>query len=187
MKLKFLALTISFLLVSLAGTYAITVLPISEEELTKRATVIVTGEVEEVSSGFDENQNTIYTYIKTRVTRVLKGELLDDYITLRQVGGTVGDQSIMVPGAPVYELGDEILVFAGPLGQTGYYGVLGIYYGRYQIELDPSTGKKYASGASFGIVHTDPETFEPLPERNRPDMVYLDDFLSEIQEYLEHN
>jgi|GEM_PF-2141006 len=187
MKLRFLALTTTFLLLSLASVYAISVLPISEEELTGRATVIVTGEVEDVTTSFDQDHHTIYTFIKTRVTRVLKGELEDEVLTLRQLGGTVGNDTLTLPGAPTYEIGDEILVFAGPFDQTGYYGVLGIYYGKYDIELDPSNGMKYVTGASFTIDHVDAETFEKLPGKFRPDKVSLDDFLSEIEGYVVQN
>lgn len=184
MKLKFLATSIALILGFYSGASAITVLPLSEEELTRRATVIVVGEVEDVFSGFDQSHATIYTYIKVRVTTSLKGEIHGDYITLRQMGGTVDDETVTVPGAPIYELGDEVLLFAGPLGQTGYYGVLGIFYGKYDIELDPSTGTKYVRGPSFEAIHTDPVTLEPLPQRIRPDKVYLNDFLSEIRSYL---
>jgi len=187
MKLRFLSLTIVFLLFSLAGVYAIVVLPISEQELTRRATVIVTGEVEDVTSSFDQGHNSIDTYIKLNVTRVLKGSIEDDALTIRQPGGTVGDQTVTVPGSPTFELGDEVLVFAGPLGQSGYYGILGNYYGKYNIELEPSTGMKYVTGASFTIDHVDPKTFEKLPRKFRPDTVYLDEFLSEVQGYTAGN
>lgn len=185
MRLKFLALTTVLLVLSRPCAFAITVLPLSEEELAKRATVIVTGEVLEVGADYDAQHNTIYTYITTRITDVLKGDYEDTFLTLRQMGGTVGDQTVTVPGSPAYELGDEILVFAGPLGQTGYYGVLGIFYGKYDIILDPQTGKKYVDGASFHVEHTDPETLKPLPKKVRPELVYLDSFLSEIRSYVE--
>jgi len=167
-----------------SGAGALTVLPLTEEELTKRATVILTGTVVDVHSDFAPDGSTIYTYIQVRVAQSLKGEFQEDVITLRQIGGSVGEKSVVLPGAPIYELGEEILIFAGPFGQTGYYGILGIFYGKYDIGIDPITGRKAVSGASFGIVHYDPDSLEPLPLRERPDSVYLDDFLSEIQSYL---
>jgi hypothetical protein len=184
MKLKFPALLTMLLFVVFSSANAITVLPISEKELTKRATIIVTGVVEDVYSAYNPEGTTIYTYITVDVTSSLKGDLKENNIILRQVGGMVGDRELTLPGAPDYEPGDELLVFAGPFGKTEYYGVLGIFYGKYDIKVDPSTGKKTVNGSSFTVTHVDPETSEELPRIERPDPFFLDNFISEINSYL---
>jgi len=181
---RFPVLTILFLLGLSTCADAITVLPLSERDLTKRATVIVIGEVEDVYSEFNRDGGTIYTFAKLRVTRSLKGEIDSEHITLRQVGGTVGEQTIVLPGAPSYAIGEEILVFAGPFAQSDAYGVLGIFYGKYDIETDAQTGRKTVNGPSFATKHYDPDTLMELPGRERPDTVELDDFISEIESYL---
>ncbi len=185
MKLKFPALVTMLLIVAFSSAGAITVLPISERELTKRAAIIATGEVDDVYSAYDAEGRTIYTYITVRVSTWLKGELEGDTVVLRQMGGVVGDRELTLPGAPEYEPGDELLVFAGPLGRTGTYGVLGIFYGKYDIKVDPSTGKKTVSGASFKVTHVDPETSKELPRIERPDPFFLDDFIAEINSYIQ--
>jgi len=187
MKKRFPVMVAAALLVHVTTASPVSVLPISEEELARRAEIIAVGEVEDVVSSFDEGHKTIYTFVKLRVTELIKGETDDGYVILRQMGGTVGKETVLVPGAPEYEIGDEVLVFAGPLGDTGFYGVLGIFYGKYDIELDPATGKKYVEGPSFETVHTDPVTFEQLPSRERPRPVLLEDFLAEIRSYIGRN
>jgi len=184
MKLKLLLLIPPFLIGLQTNSPALTVLPLSEVELTKRATLIATGVVEDVYSAHDPDRTTILTYIKVRITETLKGKIEGPYATLRQMGGVVGDEMVMVPGSPAYEPGEELLVFAGPLGKTGYFAVLGIFYGKYAIGTDPLSGRKIVSGPSFETVHYDPETLEALPVRERPDPVFLDDFLAEIRSYL---
>ncbi len=181
---RFPVLTMLFLLGLSTCADAITVLPLSERDLTKRATVIVIGEVEDVSSEFNRDGGTIHTFARIRVTRSLKGEISGDHITLRQVGGTVGDQTIVLPGGPSYAIGEEILVFAGPFAQSDAYGVLGIFYGKYDIETDTHTGRKTVNGPSFATTHYDPDTLLELPRRERPDKVELDDFIAEIESYL---
>jgi hypothetical protein len=184
MRLRVLTLAAAFLFASRAPAAAISVLPLSEEELARRATIIVQGDVTDVRSAFNAEETGIFTFVDVRVRDSLKPGFRGESVTIRLVGGTVGDRTQTVPGAPVYEPGDEVLLFAGPLGETGYYGVLGIFYGKYAITRDPLSGKKVVSGASFGATHYDPVTFDPLPPRERPDPVYLDDFLAEIQSYL---
>ncbi len=185
MSRKVLVLATALLFCGLGPALSITVLPISEEELTERATVIVTGTVDNVESRYDDQRRTIFTYVDLDLDRVLKGSPGADHITLRQMGGTVGDETVEVFGSPAWELGEEVMVFAGPLGDTGYYGVLGIFYGKYDIERDPGTGQSVVTGASFETVHTDPVTFEQLPERERPEKVSLEDFIAEITSYIE--
>lgn len=187
MSQKVLVTATALMLCGFGMLQSITVLPVSEEELTQRATVIVTGTVDEVESRYDDQQRTIFTYVGLQLDQVLKGDPGSNHITIRQMGGTVGDERVEVFGSPTYELGDEIMIFAGPLGDTGYYGVLGIFYGKYDIELDPSSGRKAVSGASFTTAHTDPVTFEQLPRRERPETIYLEDFLNEINSYLEQD
>jgi hypothetical protein len=171
----------------ISSASATTVLPISEEELTKRATVIAMGVVEDVRSEYATDGSTIYTYIDVKVSRTLKGDVPDGTLKLRQLGGTVGDETVLLAGAPDYMIGEEFLIFAGPFIRTDYFGVLGIFYGRYDIGTDPSTGRKTVNGPSFSATHFDPQTHEELPRIDRPDPVYLDDFISEIRSYLNDN
>jgi hypothetical protein len=187
MRHRTLALSAVMLFGVCTAAAGISVLPLSEEELTRRATIIVTGDVIDVHSAFNEAGTSIYTYVDVRVSRSLKPGFEGETVTLRQLGGTVGDRTQTVPGAPAYEPGDEVLLFAGPLGETGYYGVLGIFYGKYDITTDPATGRRTVRGASFGITHYDPESLRPLPVRERPERVDLDDFLAEIEGYLSEN
>lgn len=184
MATKFSVLIAITNLALFSAASATTVLPISEEELTKRAAIIVTGVVEDIHSDYAADRSMIYTYITIRVSRTLKGDLPDGKLMLRQLGGTVGDETVWLAGAPEYMIGEELLVFAGPFIQTDYFGVLGIFYGRYEIETDPSTGRKTVRGPSFATIHFDPQTLEELPRIDRPDPVYLDDFISEIRSYL---
>lgn len=163
---------------------AITVLPLSEEEMSKRARLIALGEIESVEAQYDDQNHTIYTRATLRVTRIIKGSVGGSEVILRQMGGIVRDEIVVIPGSPEYIPGDEVLVFAGPLGDSGYYGVLGIFYGKYDIVHDPASGTKYVDGPSFHAAHTDPVTFETLPVRERPARVQLDDFLAEIESYL---
>lgn len=186
MRDRILALAAAVAFALPAALHAITVLPLSEEELSRRALLVAVGEVQSVEARFDDQHQTIYTYVTLRATRILKGRLEGGEVILRQMGGVVGDETVMVPGSPEYIPGDEVLVFAGPLGDTGSYGVLGIFYGKYDILRDPSTGTKCVEGPSFRTTHTDPVTFETLPERKRPDRVPLDEFLAEIELYLKH-
>jgi hypothetical protein len=187
MKLTCFALASALVLGAFARVSATTVLPISEEELAKRATVIFTGSVQDVHSAYEPDHSMIYTYIQVGITQSLKGEPREGTITLRQMGGTVGEETVILSGGPDFEPSDRVLLFAGPLGRTGYYGVLGTFYGKYDIGTDPATGRDTVTGPSFEVDHVDAATLQALPHRDRPRPIYLDDFLSEIRSYLSGN
>ena len=72
------------------------VLSVSLEQMSTDSQLIFEGEVIGMTSDFNGNQTGIHTYVTFRVVDVVKGTYNQPEITLRFLGGTVGEISLDV-------------------------------------------------------------------------------------------
>ena len=121
--------------------FATTVIPPTFDELVDRAEIIFEGRVTAIESRWvvkDENR-AIKTLVTFEVLEALKGEI-DATYTLEVLGGTVGDVTLTVEGAPIFAMGDRNLLFVTNNG-TQFVPLVGIMHGSYRFKKDPSTNK----------------------------------------------
>jgi hypothetical protein len=83
---------------------------IANAQAIVEATVLAT-ESRERSNG------RIYTEVNLSVQRTLKGEVRSEEIVFTHPGGFLGGRGMVIPGAPSYTAGDQLLLF---LGRNGY-------------------------------------------------------------------
>jgi hypothetical protein len=114
---------------------ATTVEKMSLRDLAKKSDAIVLAKVEDASARYDANKE-IYTYITLRVLEPVKGPKKDATITIRQLGGTVGDIASVVPGTPSFKSGEEVVVFLTKNDRAGYPWVMGLQQGKYNVSTD---------------------------------------------------
>jgi len=88
-----------------AATYRIP----SDDALIGKSAVIVRGTVSDVRSLRDMN-GAIVTEITVSVDKVLKGARVSSTIHVRQPGGTIGDESFVVPGIGSFDRHEEVLL-----------------------------------------------------------------------------
>jgi hypothetical protein len=84
--------------------------PPSIEQLTRRAEVVVLGEVSSTAGEWDAARTNIYTRVALIVTEVLKGPAAPS-LTFTQLGGRVGGESSAVGGAAKFQPGERVLDF----------------------------------------------------------------------------
>ena len=103
------------------------VVRLSASTLAERSKYIVTGEVIELKSyrgPFLDLGEIIFTDVKIRVDRVLKGRPDGTEITIQVPGGEMGRYFQMCPDAPRYEKGEKVLLFLrdynGKIWNTGW-------------------------------------------------------------------
>jgi hypothetical protein len=110
----------------------------STTELTDFSEVVVIGRVEAVRSGWDPAVNSIYTYVTVDVAEVLKGAVAPGLITIKQLGGVVGDTGLAVADQATFEVGEEVLLYleARPRDHTLYTSAL--WQGKWAIKTSPS-------------------------------------------------
>jgi hypothetical protein len=114
---------------------ATTVEKMSLRDLAKKSDAIVLAHVEDASARYDSNKE-IYTYITLRVLEPVRGPKADAVITIRQLGGVVGDIASIVPGTPRFKQGEEVVLFLTKNDAAGYPWVMGLQQGKYTVTSD---------------------------------------------------
>lgn len=139
---------------------ATTVIPVTDDEMVRRAAHIVEGVVRSVESKWNADKSQIHTFINIDVIKQIKGEFDKDQveIQLRVLGGTVGDITMVIVDAPSFEVNEKVVLFLRPNFEHWLFPVVGFNQGKLRIETDPKTAK------------------EIIPERNRT----KDDFIADI-------
>jgi len=81
------------------------------KELTEKAESIIIGKIGEQKSEWNDKHTEIFTTITINVAENLKGHDHSKLRTIRVPGGKVGDIGLTVVGAPVFNTGEEVLLF----------------------------------------------------------------------------
>jgi len=136
-RLLLVAVIAALGLVGAQAALATTVQKLSLQELTKKSDSIVMARVDDAVSSWDAAHKEIYTFYTLSVLQSVKGNKGTTTITLRQLGGTVGNIASIVPGMPSFKKGEEVIVFLTQKDAAGYPWVMGLEQGKYTV----STGK----------------------------------------------
>lgn len=168
------ALIGALVLSSSAG--ATVVIPADLSELTGEATAIVHGRVVDVRAEWLAGRRAIETYVTVAAATYLKGDL-GAAVTLRVPGGRMGAYRSFVVGAPVFNVGDEVVLFLGSQGPSVPY-VLGLNQGVFRVRTDRESGRRTVIPPSLispgaepvRLVRGDPNRPAPTLERFAADI-----------------
>jgi hypothetical protein len=140
MKIKYL-LPLALIGVALTCVTATTVIPPTFDQLVQQAEFIFQGTVTDVKSVFEGEggQRHIETYVTFQVQDSVKGENGNSY-TIRMLGGTVGDETMLVTDAPKFKVGDRDILFVEH-NYDQFVPLVGIGHGRFHIQRDEETGR----------------------------------------------
>ncbi len=118
---------------------ASTVVPPDFETLVAEADTVFTGEVTDVSARWVGGypQRHIESFVTFRVLRVMKGSPGSTYL-LNQLGGTIGDRTQRIAGAPLWVKGDRAILFVKNNG-TQIVPLVGLMHGYYPLIKDEDT------------------------------------------------
>lgn len=120
---------------------AATYIPMSDGQLSRRASVIVHGVVWSAQVVQDARGDP-YTVTTIRPLEVVKGHLEGDLV-LRHLGGMLADgRGLVVSGSPKYRVGREVIVFAEPR-KDGDYRTLELALGKFEVWRD-SVDQRFA-------------------------------------------
>jgi hypothetical protein len=109
--------------------------PLTVEDLARRAELVVLGEVTSVASEFHATRRQIVTRVDIRVGETLKGQAGPNPLQLRQPGGRVGEMSSEIAGAPRFVAGERVLLFL-VRAADGSLAVAGLFQGKFALERD---------------------------------------------------
>lgn len=169
-KLRIAALTIIFSALMVSGAWSTTVMKLNLGELTSMADVIFVGKSIDVKEEWDEAQGKIYRYATFDVENLIKGDI-PGQVTVKSLGGQVGNLKMIVPGSPKFSINEEYLLFLWK-DAGGAYRVLGMTQGKYNVYTEQATGQKF--------VKQSPAEDTAQGERGQD----LDDFISKISSIL---
>ncbi|MFP5261224.1 MAG: NBR1-Ig-like domain-containing protein [Blastocatellia bacterium] len=130
---------------------ATTAIMLSDEELIVSSRVILLGEVVSTKAQWDLNHDNINTYVKVKVSKVLKGQLQNEHIVFRQLGGVVGEESTVIFGAPEYKAGRRVLLFLDT-ARDGTLRVAHLFQGKYDV-VDDSRAARVERKVDKGAIN----------------------------------
>lgn len=125
-------------IVSIAARAAV-LIHLNDAELVGHSAHIVEATVKDVSTAWmdpDGNgREEIWTTVRVRVDRVLKGgSSVGDVLTIRQLGGKIGDIEYHIFGMPEFAAGERDLLFLDArLDNSRYTPLVGLAQGRWKI------------------------------------------------------
>lgn len=119
-------------LVARAG--AVTVAPLSFDELVNASTTVVYGRVSDVRGEWSEDRRRIDSFVTVEVVGRYKGSP-GETLTFTVPGGQVGRYMNMIPGAPSFARGDRAVLFLTSRGPRLPIPT-GFTQGIYRVTLD---------------------------------------------------
>ena len=155
---------------------------VSIKELTLESTAIVVGKCTKKESFWNDKHTQILTEVKIQTGESIKGSPGSE-VVITIPGGRVGNTIYEVSDMPIFQEGEEVLVFLWK-HPSGKNLVTGALQGKISLVKDKRTGKK--------IVYTIPtegeqktslrkRRVEKTPATKR---VFLEDFIKELKSYV---
>lgn len=160
----------------------------SNKDLALKSDEVVVGVVKARTSYVDEKKNTPYTLTTVAVKEWIKGQAGEKEITVRQMGGALGDKTMVVTGDARFDIGEEVVLFLKK--GDGVRFLFAMAQAKFSIVLDPATSqrvvKREAKDLAVGEFNKDGK-FEFVKPQQPLKPVLLKDFLAEIKDYIAGN
>ena len=156
MKLRRAMLTLASMLGLGAMAFATSVIPISIEELSRRASMIVEARAVSSWSEWNADHSMIFTFTRFEVSRGFKGGAARE-VVVRQMGGQMGHTVQRVSGLHSWLPGDESMLFLRPSeAGGGVMSVVGLMQGDFRISRS-SRGEAFATNGVPQVKIYSPE------------------------------
>lgn len=161
---------------------ATTAIMLIDDDLIQSSRVILIGDILSLKAQSDANQD-INTYAEVQVLETLKGRLHTRKIVFKQLGGTIGETSSVVFGAPQLRVGQRVLLFLDT-DSNGTLRIAHLFQGKYDVVEDQESGKirveRKIDANSVRLINS-----PASPEVTNSEE--LDTFRSKIQQVLRSN
>jgi hypothetical protein len=168
-----------------SGLHALTVVQLTDEQLSRKAEIIVVGKVLSAHYEVDSKDKKPYTYVHIQVSEALKGKNVSRELTLKTLGGLGSKLGMHVPGAADFYRNEEVLLFL-ERRSDGSLLPIGLSLGKYSIYRDEQSGKKVVIRTMDGNGKYLSEPRESNIRDLQPDQKkYLDNFRQEIRQFIQ--
>ena len=148
-----------------AGAWATTVIPPSFEQLVNESDYIIRAVVKSVTSEYRTGAGgkTIITKVALDVREVIAGTPPAE-VVLEILGGKIGDEQMVLEGAPRFKVGDEDILFVQGNGRT-IVPLVAMMHGRYPVVREPGTGRRYMARENKVPLSDPAEVAQPMAGR----------------------
>ena len=146
MRRTFLAVVLFFAW----SAQATMVKPMSVEELTSEASVVLEGQAIETWSSWNAAHSRIYTFTRVRISKTLKGSP-SDTVVIKQLGGSADGYTQHVSGVRAMQTGEDALLFLRPSeARDGTMVVVGLMQGHFRFARDTQNGTTMVNNGVIG-------------------------------------
>jgi hypothetical protein len=125
------------------SSFATTAIVPPDDDLIIGARVVVQGKVLSIESKIDPQDGRIYTYVRLKVQEVLKGDITERKIVIKELGGRVGDKISVVYGNPQFKVGEKVLTYLDTWAD-GSLRTYQMFLGKFSIQKDEKSGHEFA-------------------------------------------
>ncbi len=170
---------------------ATSMLPISLEQLSTRATLIIYAEAVSNEVKKDTQSRQIATFTTFKVIDVIKGSAQETH-TIKQIGGKLegSNTTLRIHGVPKFVTGEKYVVFLPEKSSLGFSSPLGLHQGRFSVttinnEQIINSGRSLASQSQTNPEEQTSRAVQvPLAVRaDKPSQARLDDFINTVRAY----
>lgn len=139
--LRALALLVSLAIA--APHHATTVAPPDFDQLVNESDYVVRAIVESVRAEYRDGAQgrLIVTKVRLRLRETVTGQP-PATVELEMLGGQIGDDRLIVNGAPIFRVGDEDFLFVRDNGRS-ITPLVALMHGRYPVHRDATTGREF--------------------------------------------
>lgn len=170
-----------------APATATSLLPISLEQLSTRASLIFYGEVINNQVKKDDISGQIATYTEFKVIQLIKGKTTSVH-TIKQLGGIDKNSNINfhIRGVPRFEKNRRYVVFLPEKSSYGFSSPLGLHQGSFTVFSE--NGEQLVSNGQNLSQQGQPTANKnvqlPLAvDINKPSQARLEDFINTVRAY----
>ena len=186
MKPYFIIFCLALNFSSLPAAWATSTLPISLEQLSTRAALILYGKVISNEVRKDEQSGRIATFTEFKVIDLIKGTAGNTH-TIKQIGGHLQGTGtiIRIPGVPEYVTGNDYVVFLPEKSDHGFSSPLGLQQGSFDV-VTVNGEQVVDNGHQLAVnpVHSRKSVQVPLAvNTSKPSQTRLDDFINTVRTY----
>lgn len=135
---------------------AVLVTPLSIQELTTRADLVVHGTILSKNCLRDPS-GRIYTKVEVQVREAWKGTPAINPLIVVHGGGTLGEERVEVPGQVEYRVGEEIVAFL-VLNPRGEGVTVGLAQGKFHVWKDETSGNLLVRNPFHGAARSESAT-----------------------------
>jgi hypothetical protein len=127
-----------------SSSFATTVVRLTLDDMVKKAHEIVQGSVRSSQTRWSPDHRIILTITTIDIQETIKGQP-SKTIELTTIGGTIGDLTLVVPGMPSFETGEDAVIFIENVGAVKT--VVGLNQGKFSVRNGDVANRM--SGLSF--------------------------------------